>query len=181
MSDGFTLVQNRRKEFIPRPQTDEDIIKTNMKYDANYEETYNAEKVRITSELKIIDKFVARLCRNFCNLMVEAERNSRKYCYLFKYNDDPDRGEIFNDTIDGIDTKYILSGKWIPIAKQYFGSQKCHSIEHRLSDYIKDKKYNSGIDPVTNNPYRISVFHYKGPKSVFTNGIICSRDGHRYN
>lgn len=181
MSDGFTLVRPRRKESFHKPQTDEEIIKDNTQYLVDYEEVYNKEKARITDELKIIDRFIARICRNFCNLMVEAERNGRKYCYLFKYNDDPDKGEIFNDTIEGLDTKYVLSGKWIYVAKQYFSPQKCRSIEHRLNDYINDKKYNNGIDPVTNNPYRVSVFHYKGPKSVFSNGIICSRDGHRYN
>lgn len=179
MSDEFILVQSKKKG--QRQLTDEELIMDNMKSEETYEKVYNEEKEQITAEVKIIDKFIARICRKFVDVMVEAERNNRKYAFLFKYNDDPDRGEIYNDTIEGLDTKYILSGKWIPLARQYLSSQKCRLIEHRLMDYIKDKKFNDGIDPITKQSYRISVFHYKGPKSVFENGIICSRDGLRYN
>ena len=121
------------------------------------------------------------MCRDFVNNIVEAERTNKKYCYLFKYNDDPENGNVYNDTIDGIDTKYILSGKWIPIARQYFAPTSCISIEQRLNEYISDKKFNNGVDPVTGNKYRISVFYYKGSKSVFSNGIIVSRDGLKYS
>lgn len=175
----FTLVQHRHR--TSRHRTDSEIVKDSVENMKNYEESYNEDKMRITNELKIIDKFVAKTCRGFINSIVEAERSGKKYCYLFKYNDDPDKGEIYNDTVEGLDTKYILSGEWIPLAKHYFPYRRCRSIETRLTEYFKDKAYNGGIDPVTNIPYRISVFYYKGPKSVFENGIICSRDGLRYN
>ena len=149
--------------------------------DKNYEEHYNEDKQKITNELKIIDKFIARMCRSFADSMVVTERLGRKYCILFKYNDDPDRGEIYNDRIEGLDTKYILSGRWIPLAKQYYSPQKCRSVKQRIIEYIREKKYNNGIDPITERPYRVSVFHYKGSKSVFDNGIIVSRDGIDYN
>ena len=113
--------------------------------------------------------------------MVKTERENNKYCYLFKYNDDPDNGEVYGDTIDGLDTKYILSGKWIPLARQYFPAQSCLSVEQRLKEYINNKKFNNGIDPITGNSYRISIFFYKGSKSVFSNGIIISRDGLKYS
>jgi hypothetical protein len=170
----FTVVTKRSQSYT------KDRAQRYNNRELNYEEEYNEEKQKIINELKIIDKFVVRLCRKFPNEIVATERYNRKYCYLFKYNDDPDKGEIYNDTIDGLDTKYILSGKWIPLARQYFPPKKCQSIENRLVEYITDKKFNNGIDPITDNPYRISVFHYKGSKSIFSNGIICSRDGLRY-
>ena len=139
------------------------------------------KKQRMAKELKIIDRFIIQLCRSFADKMVQTERENKKYCYLFKYNDDPDYGEIYSDTIDGLDTKYILSGKWILLARQYFPVQSCLSLEQRLKEYINDKKFNHGIDPITGNKYRISIFFYKGSKSVFSNGIIISRDGLKYS
>ena len=169
----FTVVQRRSKSYT-RPKVDSRL------FDKNYEEEYNEEKKRATKELKIIDRFVIQLCRKFADKMVQTERENKKYCYMYKYNDDPDNGEVFGDTIDGLDTKYILSGRWIPLARQYFPAHLCLSVEQRLKDYISDKKFNSGIDPVTGNVYRISIFYYKNKKSSFVNGIIISRDGIRY-
>ena len=170
----FTVVQRRSKSYNRQ--------KTNtINSDKNYEEEYNEEKTKMAKELKIIDRFIIQLCRSFADKMVQTERENKKYCYLFKYNDDPDNGEIYSDTIDGLDTKYILSGKWIPIARQYFPIHACLSIEQRLKEYITDKKFNNGIDPITGNSYRISIFFYKGSKSVFNNGIIISRDGLKYS
>lgn len=174
MSNRKFTVVNRSKSYTNR--------KTSMiDDDKDYEDTYNADKERISKEIKIIEKFVARICRSFVDNMVKTERNNQKYCVLFKYNDDPDKGELYNDRIEGLDTKYILSGKWIPMARQFFDIKKCRSVKYRLSEYIKSKEFNGGVDPITDRPYQISVFHYKGGKSVFQNGIIISRDGISYN
>ena len=142
----------------------------------NYEVQYNNEKNDTTNELKIIDRFIGILIRKIPDCIINANVQGNKYCYIFKYNDDPDNGEIVNDTIEGLDTKYILSGKWIPKAKKYFPFNRCRSIQQRISHFLKTE-LNNGIDPDTKQPWNVSVFYYKKENSIFNNGIIISRDG----
>ena len=172
----FTVVTSKRHRSHTRERPD-----ASDNSDTNYETTYNEEKQKVANIIKVIDKFIAKLCRSFADNIIEATRNGHQYCYLFKYNDDPDRGELYNDTIEGLDTKYLLSGEWIPLAKQYVSHQKCKTIEYRLNNFIKDPKFNNGICPDTRLPYQVSVFHYKNEKSVFKNGVVVSRDGLKYS
>mgnify|MGYP006109775537 CR=1 FL=1 len=141
---------------------------------SSYSEQEEAEMANL---LKVIEKFTAKICRTFSDKMVEATRNNNKYVILFKYNDDPDKGEFFNDKIDNISTKYILSGVWIRNAQKFFLPQKCKSVSSRILEYISDKKFNNGIDIVSKQKYNVSIFHYKNKNSIFSNGIIVSRDG----
>ena len=154
MSDKFTVVSHK-KQF----------------------KDYDQEQEKYANIIKIVEKFTARICRTFSDKMVESTRRDHKYVILFKYNDDPDKGELYNDTIDGIPTKEILSGSWIANAKKYFSAQKCRSVSSRINEYITDKKFNNGIDAVTNQKYNVSIFYYKNKDSIFSNGIIISRDG----
>lgn len=135
------------------------------------------EQERCAKIIKVVEKFVARICRTFTDKMVDATRNNHKYVILFRYNDDPTRGELVDDTIDDFSTKEILSGSWIKSAKRYFPPQKCKSVRDRIMEHIFNEKYNNGIDMVTKQKYNVSIFHYKKKDSVFPNGIIVSRDG----
>lgn len=144
------------------------------KKNSTYSEQDEEEMLNL---LKVVEKFTAKICRTFSDKMVEATRNNNKYVILFKYNDDPEKGELFNDKIDDIPTKYILSGDWIRKARVFFPPQKCKSVGSRITEYISDKKFNNGIDIVSKQKYNVSIFHYKNKTSVFSNGIIVSRDG----
>lgn len=167
MANKFSVVTYSKSKGKPPIQP-----KPNVDFDEEQEKQANI--------IKIIEKFTAKICRSFSDKMVEATRKNHKYCLLFKYNDDPERGELLNETIDGVSTKKILSGSWIPDAKRYFHSSKCRSVGHRISEYISDAKFNNGIDIVTKQKYNVAIFHYKNKDSVFPNGIIISRDGINY-
>lgn len=138
---------------------------------------YDQELQKYTKIVKAVEKLTAQVTRTFSDNMIESIRRDHNYCVLFKYNDNPEYGEVYNDSIDGIPTKLLLSGEWINKAKNYLTPIKCRSIATRINDYITDKKFLNGIDPVTKQKYNVSVFYYKSKDSVFKNGIIVSRDG----
>lgn len=138
---------------------------------------YEEEIARQNRIMKAVEKLTAQVTRTFADKMIETIRKDHKYCVLFTYNDDPEAGEVFNDTIDDIPTKFLLSGDWVTQAKKFFVPIKCRTIGTRINAYITDKKFHNGVDPVTKQKYNASIFHYKSRDSVFKNGIIISRDG----
>ena len=138
------------------------------------------ERLQSAKDIKAVEWLSAHICREFTNAIVDAARNNYKYCYVFKYNDDPDRGELSNDSILGVDTKRILSGEWIPTAQKYFERERCKSIRRRLEEYIKQKPFNGGVDEETGHPYTVTVFYRKKEPSVFSNGVIVGRAGLTY-
>ncbi len=148
--------------------------------EGDYKVEYDEGKKRAAANLAAVRKLTALLCRNFADEMVKAVRNQYKYCVLFRYNDDLSRGALENDTIDGISTKVILSGSWIPEALKYYPKEECKPIGRRIEEYITQKQFNGGVDHITKMPYHVSVFHYKKDNSVFPNGVIISRTGIAY-
>ena len=160
MSD-FQTVTRKKTRKVPEEERDEDYL-ASAKY------------------IKANDKLTAQCCRRYPDALVEATRNNYKYCYLFKYNDDTNRGEIRNETILGVSTKSLLSGEWIPTARKYFESEKCKPIGRRLEEFIKQKQFNNGIDEETGCAHTITTFWRKKEPSVFSNGIIVGRAGIQY-
>ena len=108
--------------------------RNNVANSADYEELLE----RQNRVIKAVEKLTVIITRSFSDKMIEAIRNDHKYCVLYTYNDNPENGEVFNDTIDDISTRYILSGEWIPQAKKFFVPIKCRSVADRIQDYISE-------------------------------------------
>lgn len=146
----------------------------------DYEETYMDEYEKCKKIMAAVDKIVTKSIRAIADAAVEAVRDSSNIFYVFKYNDDETKGDILNNKIDGISTRYLLSEEWRNLYKK-FNTKPYKGIGQRVHEQLKNAKYNNGIDVVTKKPYKVSVFYYKRSTSKFDNGIMISRDGIIYN
>ena len=117
-------------------------------------------------------KYLASVMRTFTKKGEEAAANENKYFYLDILNE--------NDRFEDILKADILTDRYKHKIIKYKGPNKFKSSKYVLETLIKDNKYNKGIDPVTNQEYRVSIFTRKGDKSKFKNGILVSRDGIEY-
>lgn len=130
------------------------------------------EKEEIQRIAKIIKKYIATIMRKFTSKVEEATINNQKYFYLDNFDE--------NDTFEEILKSDIITDKYKNKIIKYNGHKHFKSTQFIIESLIKSDKYNKGIDPITNQPYKVSYFVKKGEKSKFNNGIVVSRDGINY-
>ena len=169
MSNKFTVVMKHKRRANRGPI---DIP------DEDYDRVYNDELKQCKELKRVIDTFISTICRNFSDKAIEAIRENSKDFYIYEYNDDTERGELYNNKIENYDTKYILQHQWMPLLERYCGPQT--TIESRILKYIKVSRFNNGVDPITKKDYKVSNFNYKRNESKFKNGILISRNGIQY-
>lgn len=142
------------------------------KYNKGISSVYSEEeRAKATELVARLKKFSAILCRKFKEAALNSALEDKPYFYLIVLDD---------DSAEYAELLELLDNKWRSIVSKYFDSKDCVTVKDRVKQYINSKRYNSGIDPVTNQPYRVSVFTKKGPMSKFKNGVIVSRDGIEY-
>ena len=149
--------------------------------EGDYEKVYMKDYAKAKRILTVIDRFIARICRDFSDKVIQAVKDNDNTFYLFKYNTNSKKGKTYNQHIENIPTAYILSGEWIDLVSKFFNYKNYRNIKSKILNNIKSNKYNNGIDPITDQKYTISIFHYKLNNSMFENGIMISRDGIEYN
>lgn len=169
--NGFTVVTKKK------PKKPEPFDLSNVE---NYEETFDKECRESKKIVNTITTFLTTICRDFTDKVIEAASNDHKVVYLFDYNEDPERGEVYNDRIGDYSTSYILKEEWRPLIERYLPGYKL-SIKNNILKYINNSKFNNGKDPITNKEYKVSIMFYKRKESAFKNGILVSRNGIQYS
>uniref|UniRef100_A0A6C0LJ27 Uncharacterized protein n=1 Tax=viral metagenome TaxID=1070528 RepID=A0A6C0LJ27_9ZZZZ len=153
---------------------------------------YEAKK-RLEAEeiLNTVDAFIDRICNKeeLTQKFVESihrTNSRRKYVELFSFNNLSEVGEVYNDTIQSVDseekkfsTRYILSEKYDKLTKKYF-PERSTSLVERITTVLNTEEFNNGVDIETGEKLIPCVFIYKKEGSKFKNGVIVSRDGIDY-
>ena len=77
-------------------------------------------------------------------------------------------------------TPYILSHGYKRLVDNFYPDEN-KSIQALLQDRFQSEEFNTGVDPITGNKLFVCIFTKKGPRSIFKNGIVLSRDGVEYD
>ena len=77
-------------------------------------------------------------------------------------------------------TPYILTHGYKRLVESFFPEEN-KSIQHLLQERFQTEEFNNGVDPFTGHKLNVCIFTKKGPKSIFKNGIVLSRDGVLYD
>ena len=139
------------------------------------------ERTQSLKDIKAADKLVALCCRRAPDSLVDATRNNYKYCYVYKYNDDPDRGELKNELIGGVSAKRLLSLE--------SGSQLLRSITTERDASPSREDLRSSSDRSSSTMESMKRLDVSTPLTPFTerknhpflsNGVIVGRAGLTY-
>jgi len=150
MNEGFVYVNKYSKNMI-----------------FSEEEHMEAKKI-----LNALEKFSTKMIRKFADAAVQSVEKNQKWFYLGQFDKD--------DLFENVNVHYLLGNKWRSTLSKYYSANKCKTVKERIEKCIKTPKYNNGIDPITNQPYYVSIFYYKSATSKFKNGVMISRDGIEY-
>jgi hypothetical protein len=131
--------------------------------------------------LDTVNTLCTMITSNIASKIASMTRFNTSSCALFTIEygvNDTINDKILSPKGIYIDVKYLLSGRWLEMAKKKY-PEEAIPVEDRIHKYVIEH-CNKGIDPMTNNKYMISVLWSLRDTSKIQNGVYISRNGLRY-